>query len=150
MGAQFSLHIAEDGADAERLDVLTGHLRRELLELDVEDVTAMRTDQVPEGARSFDPATIGALVVSVGSSVTSLKDVVAVVRGWLSRGGRVKRTVKIEIGGDTLELSEATVADQDRLIDMFVRRHAAAQSEPAAAQSTTGASETGPSGGRSA
>jgi hypothetical protein len=137
MGAQLSLHIAEDGADAERLDVLTGHLRRELLELDVDDVTSMRTDLVPEGTRSVDAAAIGALVVSLGTSVASLKDIVLVVRGWLSRGGRVKRTVKIEIGGDTLELSEATIADQDRLIDMFVRRHATAEQ-----------SETGPGGGR--
>jgi hypothetical protein len=34
--------------------------------------------------------------------------------------------VRLEIGGDTLELSEATAADQDRLIDVFIRRHAAA------------------------
>jgi hypothetical protein len=31
--------------------------------------------------------------------------------------------VKIEIDGETLELSEASRADQDRLVDLFVRRH---------------------------
>jgi hypothetical protein len=31
----------------------------------------------------------------------------------------------LEIGGDALELSEASVADQQRLIELFVSRHAA-------------------------
>jgi hypothetical protein len=31
--------------------------------------------------------------------------------------------VKIEIEGDTLELSEVSVAEQDRLITLFVSRH---------------------------
>jgi hypothetical protein len=33
----------------------------------------------------------------------------------------------LEIGGDVLELSEATVADQDRLIGLFIDRHSAGQ-----------------------
>jgi hypothetical protein len=48
------------------------------------------------------------------------------VRHWLTRGGGVRRTVKLEIGGDVLELSEASTADQQRLIDMFVSRHSPA------------------------
>ena len=40
MDAELRLQISEDGADAERLAVLTGYLRTELLQLDVEDVTA--------------------------------------------------------------------------------------------------------------
>jgi hypothetical protein len=123
MSAQLSLHIAEDGADAERIDALTGHLRRELLQLDVEDVSAVPGGPAPDGARAIEVAAIGALLVSLGSAAGGLKEVVTVVRGWLSRGDKVRRTVKIEIGGDTLELSEASVADQDRLIDIFVRRH---------------------------
>ena len=123
MSAQLSLHIAEDGADAERIDALTGHLRRELLQLDVEDVTAVPGGPAPDGARVVDVAAIGALLVSLGGAAGGLKEVVTVVRGWLSRGDKVRRTVKIEIGGDTLELSEASLADQDRLIDIFVRQH---------------------------
>ena len=34
---------------------------------------------------------------------------------WLARGDE-SRTVRMEIDGDVLELSEATAADQDRLI----------------------------------
>lgn len=133
MSAHLSLHIAEDGADAERLDALTGHLRRELLQLDVEDVTAVPGGPAPDGARVVDVAAVGALLVGLGSAAGSLNEVVTVVRGWLSRGDKVRRTVKIEIGGDTLELSEASPADQDRLIDIFVRQH-----------TKTGASGDGP------
>jgi hypothetical protein len=32
--------------------------------------------------------------------------------------------VKIEIDGDTLELSEVSAAEPDRLVDLFVGRHA--------------------------
>lgn len=125
MSAQLSLHIAEDGADAERIDALTAHLRRELLQLDVEDVTAGPGGPPPDGARAVDVAAVGALLVSLGGAAGGLKEVVTVIRGWLSRGDKVRRTVKIEIGGDTLELSEASMADQDRLIDIFVRQHTA-------------------------
>jgi hypothetical protein len=41
----------------------------------------------------------------------------------LSGGDGVRRTVKIELDGDTLELSEVSAAEQDRLVDLFVRRH---------------------------
>jgi hypothetical protein len=40
VGSELRLHLSEDGADAERLDAMTGFLRHELLQLDVEDVTA--------------------------------------------------------------------------------------------------------------
>jgi hypothetical protein len=32
--------------------------------------------------------------------------------------------VRLEIGGDVLELSHARLADQDRLIELFIGRHA--------------------------
>ena len=41
MDGELRLHLSEEGADAERLAVLTGYLRAELLQLDVEDVSAL-------------------------------------------------------------------------------------------------------------
>jgi hypothetical protein len=35
----------------------------------------------------------------------------------------------VELDGDVLELSAATKTDQDRLIDVFIGRHAAGESE---------------------
>jgi hypothetical protein len=121
--AQVNLRIAEDGADPQRLDEVTGMLRRELLDLDVEDVRRSTAGPAPDGSRALDAATVGALVVTLGQTATGLAPGVAAVRAWLSRGGGVRRTVKIEIDGDTLELSEVSAAQQDRLVDLFVGRH---------------------------
>lgn len=123
MDGEVRLQLVEDGADAERLDTLTGYLRSELLQLDVEDVSRVQTGDVPPGARAIDVVALGGLIVSLGRTATGLKDVVAAVRRWLSGGDGVRRTVKIEIDGDTLELSEVSAAEQDRLVDLFVRRH---------------------------
>jgi hypothetical protein len=119
-----TLQLSEDGADAERLDTLTGHLRGELLQLDVDEVRRERVGGPPPGARAVDPVALGGLVVSLGHTATALKDVIATVRRWLSGGSGVRRTVKIEIDGDRLELSEVSLAEQDRLVDLFIRRHA--------------------------
>jgi hypothetical protein len=125
MGSEVRVQLSEDGADAERLASLTGFLRRELLQLDVQDVSALQAGEPPPHARAFDAAAVGGLLVSLSSSAEGLRAVVSAVRQWLTRGEGVRRTVRLEIGGDALELSEVSAADQDRLIDLFVRRHAA-------------------------
>lgn len=125
MGSELRLHLSEDGADAERLDALTGFLRQELLQLDVEDVSALPSGEPPPGSRGFDVVAVGGLLVTLSRSAEGLRAVVLAVRKWLARGEGTRRTVRLEIGGDVLELSEATAADQRRLVDLFVRRHAA-------------------------
>jgi hypothetical protein len=124
MDGEVRLQLSEDGADAERLDALTGYMRRQLLQLDVEDVSRAPAGDVPQGARAIDVVALGGLVVSLGRTAAGLKEVVAAVRRWLSGGDGVRRSVKIEIDGDILELSEVSAAEQDRLVDLFVRRHA--------------------------
>jgi hypothetical protein len=96
-----------------------------LLQLDVQDVTPLQAGEPPPGSRGFDVAAVGGLLVSLSSSAQGLRAVVSAVRQWLARGEGTRRTVRLEIGGDALELSEATAADQQRLVDLFVRRHAA-------------------------
>ncbi|EMD25467.1 hypothetical protein C791_4714 [Amycolatopsis azurea DSM 43854] len=117
------VQLGEDGADAERADQLAGYLRGELIERGLADVKALPAGEAPPGSRGFDAATAGGLLVTLGKSADGLRSVVTAVREWLSRGGRVKRTVRLEIDGDVLELSEATLADQDKLVDLFVSRH---------------------------
>jgi len=119
------LHLSEDGADPERLDSLTGFLREELLVLDVEDVRSVPTGEPPPGSRAFDVVAVGGLLVALGRSAEGLRSVVLTIRNWLARGQGTRRTVRLEIGDDVLELSEATTSDQQRLIDLFVSRHAA-------------------------
>lgn len=124
MDKDLRLQLSEDGADAGRLAMLTGYLRAELLQLDVEDVKALPTSEAPPGARGFDAAPAGALLIALGQSAEGLRLVVSAIKGWLRRGEGKGRTVRLELGGDALELSQASTADQERLIELFVSRHA--------------------------
>jgi hypothetical protein len=118
------LRVSEDGADEERLGLLTGYLQQDLLQLDVEDVSRPAAGQAPAGTRAVDPVAVAELLVTLGRSAEGLRAVVLAVRRWLSRSDGVRRTVRLELGGDVLELSEASLGDQQRLVDVFVERHA--------------------------
>ena len=119
----FDIRVAaERGSDADPEEVAeaTLQLRRELLELDVESVEIPRAGEPPPGTRAVDLAALGTLVVTVTQSQL-LASVVAAVRSWLA--GAQKRSIKLELGGDTLELSGVTSAEQRRLTDEWLRRH---------------------------
>jgi len=118
------IELCEDGADTERLDQLTRLLRQEILNLDIEDVIALRAGEPPLTTRAFDITAIGGLAVSLGHSIDSLRTIVSTIQQWLARGGRAHRTVRLEIGGDVLALSNTTAAEQERLIELFVSQHA--------------------------
>jgi len=70
------------------------------------------------------------LLVALGKSAEGLQSVVSVIRNWLRRGGGTRRTVRLELDGDVLVLSQASPADQERLIKLFLERHAAAGDRP--------------------
>lgn len=124
MDGELRLHLSEEDADAERLAVLTGYLRAELLQLDVvEEVSSLPAGEPPPGARVFGVATVGALLIALGQSVEGLQSVVSVIRDWLRRGEGTGRAVRLELDGDAFELSQASAADQERLIELFIRRH---------------------------
>jgi hypothetical protein len=55
---------------------------------------------------------------------------VSAIREWLRRGEGSPRTVRLELDGDALELSQASAADQERLIELFVRRHTTEEGMP--------------------
>jgi len=125
MDVELRLQLSEEEADAARLAELTGYLRAELLQLDVENVTTPQAGDVPPGARVVSVAAVGTLLVALSQSVDGLRSVVAVIRDWLRRGDGTRRTVRLELDGDALELSQASAADQERLIELFVSRHTA-------------------------
>jgi hypothetical protein len=130
MNVVLRLQLTEEGADEERLDTLTSFLRQELLQLDVEDVTKLSAGEPPPGARASDVTAVGGLLVGLGGAAEGLGVVISTIKAWLTRGGRPHRGVRLEIGGDALELSDATAADQDRLIGLFISRHATRDREP--------------------
>jgi hypothetical protein len=125
MGGALYVRLSEEGADAERLDTLAGFLRADIRQLDVEDVTSVPAGESPPGARAFEVAAVGQLLVTLGQSAHGLRTVISALRSWLRGGSGTRRTVRMELDGDVLELSEASLADQDRLIGLFIGRHPA-------------------------
>jgi hypothetical protein len=121
------VQLTEEGADAERLDTLTSFLLEELLRLDVDDVTRIPAGAPPFGSRGLGAVAVGALLVGLGTAAKDLSAVISAIEGWLGRGTGVHRRVRLEIAGDALELSDATKADQDRLIGLFVSKHASGE-----------------------
>src|SRR5687768_741900 len=114
----------EGGADSDalELDDVTARLRQQLLELDVQSVGPVQGGAPPPGTRSAEIAMVGGLLVTLVKSPELLKTVVGVVQGWLA--GQPARTVEVQIGGDTLKVGGLSPAEQRRLIDLFVERHA--------------------------
>jgi hypothetical protein len=124
---ELRLHLTEEGADADQLDELAGSLRQELLQLDVDDVTKLPPGEPPPGAQGRDAVTAGGLMVAIGSTAHGLSVVISVARAWLARGGKTRREVRLDIGGDVLKLSGASAADQERLVDLFISRHVSSE-----------------------
>lgn len=119
--AALSVQIAvgPDG-DAEEVAQATLQLRRELLDLDVDAVEVPGAGEPPPGSRAVDVATLGALVVNL-TEPQLLAAVVATVRSWL---GSSRRSIKLQLGGDALELTGVSSAEQRRLTDEWLARHA--------------------------
>jgi hypothetical protein len=121
---ELRLTVAEEGAEPQYLEALANHLRDELLELPVADVTPVRNEELPRGARGVDAATVGALVVSLGGAAEVLRAVMSAIVAWMGRGSMTRtRTVRLELDGDVLELSGASTAQQEELIGLFIHRH---------------------------
>jgi hypothetical protein len=107
-------------ADDEEVAEATLQLRRELLDLDVDSVDLPTAGQPPPGTRGVELAALGALLVSVTQSQL-LAPVMAAVRSWL--GGSPQRSIKLELEGDTLELTGISSTEQRRLVDEWLQRH---------------------------
>ena len=137
MHASAFLFVEEPGADPERLDLLASLLRAELSDGTDVEVARLRVDEVPQGARAVDAAAAGALVVALGQS-GALGLVVDLVRKWLRRSPAAGRSVRLQIGSDTLEVSDASSEVQEQLVGAFLARYAAtAATTPTAAAATT-------------
>jgi hypothetical protein len=121
MSVSLDVQLVDPSADEERVDALASQLRRELLEMDVEDVRRRSAGAAPDGTRALELAAVGALIVTMQQSSELLIRVVGAVREWLKRDPEPARTVKLTIGDRTIELSAASSEQQDRLITEFVR-----------------------------
>ena len=112
--------VGPDG-DAEEIAEATLQLRRELLDLDLDAVQVPGAGEPPPGAKAVDVAALGALLVQLADSQL-LAAVVAAVGSWL--GGSSRRSIKLELDGDALELTGVSSKEQRRLTDEWLARHA--------------------------
>ncbi|WP_304455388.1 hypothetical protein [Nocardiopsis sp. YSL2] len=122
METSLQILLTEEEAPAEELEALAGQLRRELLQLDVDDVTPVRSEGAPPGARGWDMAQVGALLVILNQSVTALGTVVGAIRRWRDRC-RARPTIRLEIDGDVLEISDTSPEQSARAFELFADRH---------------------------
>lgn len=111
--------VAAADEDDEELVDLNRRLRNALLELDVESVTQLANSAQPDGGKGVGAA-IGWLAVQVGA-VESLRSAIATVVSWATRAGR---TVEVTYGEDRLTVKGVTSAQQERIIESFLSRHA--------------------------
>jgi hypothetical protein len=108
--------------DAEELAELTQRLRDELLELDVDAVEPATGGPAPDGAKGLELLAVGGLIVRFAMKATVLRAVADATVGWLGR--QQARSVKLTLDGDTLELTGVSSDEQQRLIELWVARHA--------------------------
>jgi hypothetical protein len=113
--------VGPDGIAEEVAEETLG-LRREFLGLDVDTVEAPGVGQPPPGSRGVDVAGLGALIVKIADSQL-LATVVAAVGSWLAASSR--RSIKLELDGDVLELTGVSTKEQRRLTDEWLERHTA-------------------------
>jgi hypothetical protein len=104
----------EPDADAAELEHATSQLREELLER-----VDRPTEPAPSGSRGLDVAALGTLIGGAGRG--AIGPVLTAVQSGVAR--RLSRSVKITIGGDSLELTNASREDQRRLVESFLARH---------------------------
>ena len=106
--------------DDRELDRLTRQLRREILELDVEDVALAESEESPTGAKG-DAITLGALLITAATSGGLFPGLFDLLKSWLTRHGL--RSVTLEIDGDKLEVKGISAKEQQQLIDAWMSRH---------------------------
>lgn len=114
---RLDVRLAPD-ADSAELDEAARALRMELLSLDVESVRGLSAGPAPPGTRAIEIAIIGGLMVTAARELIAA--VVRTAERWAAQ--RSVRTVKVTIGGDSIELSGVSDEDQTRLIELFIAR----------------------------
>jgi hypothetical protein len=114
---QVHVHVAgyPDSDDEERAE-LTARLRADLLAHDLD--VSHPASEAPPGSKGAGLEWAQLLVTFAGT----VPAIVAALQGW--RGRHPRAAVSIEVDGDTLTLDEASPAEQRRLVETFLARHA--------------------------
>jgi hypothetical protein len=116
------VRLSDPELDDEELDSLAKRLRTELLELDVFDVVPFEGESnIPLGAKGVESTVVGSLLVKLLSKLDVAK-VMSAVKDWLIR--QHLHSIEVTVDGDTLKLTNITSEEQERLVELWVSRHA--------------------------
>ncbi len=118
--AELHLHVAgyADSDEEERAD-LAGRLREEIEVHGIDDVSHPQVES-PEGSKGA-ALDLAQLVITFAGTLPAL---IAAVQGWMGR--HPSAAVTLEIDGDTLTLDEASPAERQRLMEVFLAKHGGA------------------------
>jgi hypothetical protein len=121
LGVELRLEVGvPPDADTAELDEAASQLRQELLQLAVDAVERLPGGPPPSGTRAAEATLLGGLVVDLGRE--GLAAIVRTIQAWIGR--RSGRSVKVTLGSDSIELTNVSAEDQERLIESFLARHA--------------------------
>ncbi|HEY0796963.1 MAG TPA: hypothetical protein VGD64_14415 [Acidisarcina sp.] len=109
---------AGPGADQQEIAELGQKLRREIQQLNVDDVQFLRVGKAPAGAKG-DPITMANMAVTLAPVV--LTSLFSLLQMWLTRHD--KSTVTIEMGGDKIVLSGSPSKEQRDILQAALARH---------------------------
>lgn len=112
---------SEQDADPDDVNRLVRRLRAELMDLDVESVATVASENAPPGAKG-DPVSLGALLITLGTTGGVFAVLMETARDWLARQATAQR-ISVTIDGDTIVLEKSSEGERSELIDVFIRRH---------------------------
>ncbi|RZT77866.1 hypothetical protein EV382_1033 [Micromonospora violae] len=113
------IRIKDDQSTSEQLDELAIDLREVILESGVGSAERRSGQPVLPGTRGVELLEVGALVVQVALETGLLADVIQRIRDW--RGRQQVQHVEIELNGSRLVVSNATMEQQQALVEHFVK-----------------------------
>ncbi|WP_052809470.1 hypothetical protein [Streptomonospora alba] len=122
MDTTMQIHVSSDDTHAEDLADLIAALHNELLQLDVAEVRPLRAGPPPAGARAEWGIDLGSLAVVADASVETLSRIVRSLRAWRDRA-EPRPSIRLEIGGDVVEISEASAEQAEQSLQLFLQRH---------------------------
>lgn len=98
---RLNLEVSADDATSDQLDELTRHLLAELRDMDVESAQLASAGPAPDGAKSAEALTAGAIALSVLPA--ALPKLIDFIQAWAMRGQGRRVKFKGKIAGQAVE-----------------------------------------------
>lgn len=116
---EFAIQIKAPEATNEQLDRMTRQLLTELHDLRIGQVSILQEGFAPEGAKSAEAITLGAIAIAVLPPL--LPKIIEAVQAWVLRGNN--RTVKFKgkISKQMIEF-EGSAEEFQKLLETFLKK----------------------------